>query len=91
MRKRIALCLAGMALFWARAPRAENVGFVTITSTPPAHVFIDDVDTKATTPLAHHPLPVGKHKLTLVTDAGTRRSLGVVVTAGQEKRVNVAL
>jgi hypothetical protein len=91
MSKRIAWGLVGMALVAAGAARADDSGFLTVTSTPPAHLFIDGVDTKATTPLAHHPLAAGKHKLMLVTEAGAKRTLGVVITAGQEKRVNVAM
>jgi hypothetical protein len=91
MSKRIALALVGMALTWGSAPKADENGFLTVTSTPSAHVFIDDVDTKATTPLQHHALAAGKHKLMLVTDGGTKRTLGVVIVVGQEKKVNVAM
>jgi hypothetical protein len=93
MSKRLAWLLSGIVALWPTSAPAEDpkVGYLTVTSTPPARVFIDDVDTNATTPLEHHALPAGRHKLILVSADGKKRALGVVISAGQEKRVNVAL
>ncbi len=68
-----------------------DTGYLTVTSDPPAHVFIDDADTGSTTPLAHYELKAGRHRVVLVTDAGTRRPIGIVIVAGEEKRLNVTM
>ena len=63
---------------WASGPVADplaqtDMGFLNVGSTPPAHVIIDDADTKTVTPQPHLELKVGHHKLTLVTLDGARK------------------
>lgn len=83
--------LLGMAAATAgTGARADgDTGYLTVTSSPPAHVFIDDTDTGSTTPLTHYALKAGHHRVVLVTDSGTRRPIGIVIVAGEEKRLNV--
>ncbi len=72
------------------APSGDT-GFLTVTSVPPAKLLVDDVDTGKVTPVTRLPLPVGKHRVTLVSDTGAKRSLGVNIAKGEESRLKVTL
>lgn len=67
------------------------MGFVSIESDPPAHVFIDDADTGSDTPLTRYQILAGHRKLRLVATDGSRKhtTLRVVIAAGEEKHVRV--
>jgi hypothetical protein len=65
-------------------------GFLSVDSTPPSRVLIDNVDTGKTTPLARHELTAGSHRVTLITlDNTQKRTLGVTIEAGKEKHLRV--
>jgi hypothetical protein len=67
-----------------------DTGVLDVTSDPPAHVVIDDVDTKTVTPQAHLELKAGHHTLTLVTlDGSRKRTLGFNVETGQTTRLAI--
>jgi hypothetical protein len=71
---------------------AADVGFLDVSSDPPAHILIDDADTKAVTPQPHLELKVGHHKLTLVTlDGARKRSMGFNVESGQTTKLSIHL
>lgn len=73
------------------APKGD-VGFLTVTTDPPAKLSVDGADTGKTTPVTKLSLPAGKHKVTLTSlDGKTTRSLGVTIVAGEEKRLTVSL
>ena len=75
----------------ATAPKAD-VGYLTVTTDPPAKLEIDGVDTGKTTPVTKLSLAVGKHKVTVTSlDGKTKRTLGVTIVAGEEKRLTVTL
>ncbi len=75
----------------AEAPSADS-GYLTVTSEPPARLFVDDVDTGSVTPVVRYAVKAGRHKVTLVSlDGKMRRSLGIVVAAGKEQKLNVNL
>ena len=75
----------------ATAPRTD-VGFLTVTTDPTAKLEIDGVDTGKTTPVTKLSLAVGKHKVTVTSlDGKTKRTLGVTIVAGEEKRLTVTL
>ncbi|WP_394843827.1 PEGA domain-containing protein [Pendulispora brunnea] len=80
--------LAVAAVPVAAAQTAE--GFLTVSSTPPAKVIIDDKDSGRSTPVENLRLPVGDHKLTLV-NGNVKRTLGFTITAGQTTRLKIAL
>ena len=88
------LLIAGLTA-WAAGADAQlqqgaDKGFLTVTSTPPAHVMIDGTDTGKMTPVDKLPLAAGRHKVTLFTDSA-KRSFGIEIAAGQEKKLNVNL
>jgi hypothetical protein len=68
-------------------------GFLTVTSTPVAHVMIDGMDIGKMTPVTQFPLAPGRHKVTLYADDGnkSKRQFGIEITAGQEKKLAVTL
>ncbi len=73
------------------APKAD-VGYLTVTTDPAAKLEIDGVDTGKTTPVTKLALAVGKHKVTVTSlDGKTKRTLGVTIVAGEEKRLTVTL
>ncbi|WP_394833352.1 PEGA domain-containing protein [Pendulispora rubella] len=80
--------LALSAMPMAAAQTAE--GFLTVSSTPPAKVIIDDHDSGKTTPVEGMRLAVGDHKLTLV-NGNVKRTLGFTITAGQTTRLKINL
>jgi hypothetical protein len=90
----------------ASSPERENVagsapgagpsqgerGYLDIASDPPAKIVIDGADTGKTTPQHRLELPVGHHKLTLVTlDGKHQRSIGFAVERGQTTQLSVHL
>ncbi|WP_394823505.1 PEGA domain-containing protein [Pendulispora albinea] len=69
-------------------------GFLTVSSVPPAKIFVDEQDMGRTTPVENLPLPAGDHKLTLVSvtnNGALKRSLGFTITAGQTTRLKINL
>ncbi|HEX3769264.1 MAG TPA: hypothetical protein VHV30_00300 [Polyangiaceae bacterium] len=67
-----------------------DTGLLEVTSDPPAHIVIDDVDTKTVTPQSHLELKAGHHKLTLITlDGSRKRTLGFSVESGQTTRLSI--
>jgi hypothetical protein len=68
---------------------ADDPGYLSVDSTPVAHVFVDDVDTGSDTPLTHYQLQAGKHQLRLVGSDGTTHTIGIVIVAAKEKHVHV--
>jgi hypothetical protein len=69
-----------------------DTGVLEVSSDPPAHVLIDDVDTKTVTPQGHLELKAGHHKLTLVTlDGSRKRTLGFNVEVGQTTKLSIHL
>lgn len=73
------------------APSADT-GFLTVTAEPAAKLEVDGKDTGLTTPVTKLALKAGKHKVTLTSlDGKTKRTLGVTITAGEEKRLQVSL
>jgi hypothetical protein len=74
-------------------PTAEtDVGYLDVSSDPPAKIFIDDADTGKLTPQTHFPVKAGHHKLTLATvDGAHSRSFGFTVEAGQTRKFTVHL
>jgi len=81
---------AGAAL-GSRSAQTDT-GTLEVSSDPPAHVFIDDVDTKTVTPQPRLELKAGHHKLTLVTlDGSRKRSLGFNVEIGQTTKLSIHL
>jgi hypothetical protein len=82
---------SGLAADDAAAPKGE-MGYLTVTTVPAAKVEIDGNDTGQTSPITKVPLAAGKHKVTVVSlDGKTRRTLGVTIVAGEEKRLSVNL
>jgi hypothetical protein len=80
----------------ARAPESlgaqTDTGLLEVSSDPPAHIVIDDVDTKTVTPQSHLELKAGHHKLTLITlDGSRKRTLGFNVESGQTTRLSIHL
>lgn len=73
-------------------PQEAETGWLTVRSDPPAHVFIDDVDTASDTPLAHFEVKAGHHRVRLVSlDGKQRHTFGIRIKSGQEKRVTIAM
>ncbi|HEX4448837.1 MAG TPA: hypothetical protein VH044_18975 [Polyangiaceae bacterium] len=80
------------ALAVADRSAPTDVGFLDVSSDPPAHVLIDDADTQAVTPQPHLELKAGHHKLTLVTlDGARKRTMGFNVEVGQTTRLAIHL
>jgi hypothetical protein len=68
----------------AAAPSQGERGFLDIASDPPAKIVVDGADTGKTTPQHHLELPVGHHKLKLITlDGAHQRSVGFTIDRGQ--------
>ncbi len=93
MRTLLTMCtLVGVVFGAAGAWAGSDTGFLDVSSEPPAHVVIDDVDTKAVTPQPHLELKAGHHKLTLVTlDGARKRTMGFNVEAGQTTKLALHL
>jgi hypothetical protein len=69
-----------------------DMGFLDVSSDPPAKISIDEVDTGKVTPAVHLPLKAGHHKLSLSTPDGSRkRTIGFTVEAGQTTRLSIHL
>jgi hypothetical protein len=58
-------------------------GFVTIDSTPPATIFVDDRKV-GRTPLIRYPLPPGRHRVRAMTTTGRSDTFTVDIEAGQD-------
>ncbi len=104
MRTVLTMCVLTGALLGPRhagGPRGSSSGSARPRPTPacsksrpirPAHVLIDDVDTKTVTPQGHLELKAGHHKLTLVTlDGSRKRTLGFNVEVGQTTKLSIHL
>jgi eukaryotic-like serine/threonine-protein kinase len=64
------------------APDAPALGFLSLSSRPPAEVVIDGIEIGRSTPLPSWPLKAGSHRITLL--AGPRsKELRVEIAAGQ--------
>lgn len=75
-----------------RAAGEDDNGFLQVASDPPAHILIDDADTRAITPQTHMELKAGHHKLTLVTlDGGRKRTIGFNIEKGQTTTLTIHL
>jgi hypothetical protein len=75
----------------AADPQAD-VGFLDVSSDPPAKIIVDDADTGKVTPQPHLELKAGHHKLTLVTlDGARKRTLGFNVEAGRTTKLSMHL
>jgi hypothetical protein len=73
-------------------PAQNDSGFLQVASDPPAHVLIDDADTKTVTPQGHLELRAGHHKLTLVTlDGARKRTIGFNIESGQTTTLTIHL
>lgn len=71
---------------------ATDTGFLDISSDPPAKIAIDDADTGKLTPQPHLELKVGHHRLTLVTQDGTRkRTIGFNILPGETTKLTLHL
>jgi hypothetical protein len=82
--------LAGWAA--SAGPSQGERGYLDIASDPQAKIVIDGADTGKTTPQHRLELPVGHHKLTLVTlDGKHQRSIGFAVERGQTTQLSVHL
>jgi hypothetical protein len=83
----------GSLAFAAQTPHADaDVGYLDVSSDPPAKIVIDELDTGKTTPYEHLALKAGRHKLTLTTaDGGRKRTLGFTIDAGQTTKLSVHL
>jgi hypothetical protein len=93
-----ALVAAGVlaaSLLGGGAVRAQSpgpVGWLAVTSDPPAEIFVDDADTHKTTPQDKLALEPGHHKLKLVTADGSRqRALGFTIEAGKTTKLSFKL
>jgi hypothetical protein len=93
----MALLAAGtmaMALA-ARGSTPEDggaLGYLDVSSDPPAEIFIDGADIGQTTPAQHVPRHVGHHKLTLtVPDGSHKRTIGFTIGAGQTTQLTIHL
>ena len=74
------------------APHEGATGFLDIASDPPAKITIDDADTGKLTPQPRLELPVGHHKVTLVTtDGAHKRTLGFNIQAGETTKLTLHL
>ena len=90
MLRRALLLAVGLAVFAPTAALGGDTGFLSVVSTPPAKVFVDDKDTGLTTPVVKKELPAGPHRLTLVSaDGSVKRSLGFTINAGKETKLSV--
>lgn len=68
------------------------IGFLSVSSVPPAHVKVDDKDLQKMTPIEKLPLPPGSHKLTLTSpDKSVVRSLGFKIVSGETTRLKINL
>jgi hypothetical protein len=74
----------------SKRSQAGELGFLSVSSTPPARVLVDDQDLGLTTPVVKKELPVGPHRLTLVAGS-VKRTLGFTINAGKETKLNINL
>jgi hypothetical protein len=91
MLRRALLLAVGFAAVSSLAT-AGDTGYLTVVSTPPAKLLVDDKDTGLTTPVTKKELPAGAHRLTLVSvDGAVKRSLGFTINAGKETKLQINL
>jgi hypothetical protein len=88
-----ATCVTLAARPPAGPAQTQELGFLDVTSDPPAKVVVDGNETgKTCTPTrpAHIELPVGHHKLKLVTLDGARQyNIGFVINKGQTTKLTI--
>jgi hypothetical protein len=83
--------LLAAACLWASSPaRADAVGWLTVTSDPPAALRIDGNDV-GTTPITHYQLSAAHHDLVFTVPGKHPRKMGVMITEGQEQTLSVNL
>jgi len=83
--------IAAMGVLLASATASSSdVGYLTVSSVPPAKVFIDDFDTGRTTPIDQLALPPGNHRLRLEAGA-LKRALGFKISIGETTRLKINL
>ena len=88
----LAVVLLSASTAVASIAAGTDIGYLNVSSTPPAEVFIDDVDTGKMTPVTQLALKQGDHKLTLVSaDKTLKRSLGFRITSGDTTRLKINL
>ncbi len=79
------------ACLWASSPaRADAVGWLTVTSDPPADLKIDGTDV-GMTPITHYQLSAAHHDLVFTVPGKRPRHMGIVINEGEEKRLDVNL
>jgi len=90
---RLALVTLGTTLVLSMTAAAQTaVGYLTVSSTPPAKVLVDNEDSGRTTPVEKLALPPGDHRLTLVTaDGALKRTFGFKITPNQTTRLKIKL
>ena len=64
-------------------PAEPRVGWLDVTSDPPAEIVLDGVDTKLVTPQKHLPVAAGHHDLRLLAADARRSEIGFTVAAGK--------
>ena len=69
-------------LDWDTRGLVDANGYLSISSTPPARIWIDHVDTGLTTPIDAMPVKPGRHKVTF-TVAGDRFTYAINIVAGE--------
>ncbi len=69
-------------LDWDTRGPVDANGYLSITSTPPARIWIDHIDTGLTTPIDAMPVKPGRHKVTF-TVAGDRFTYAITIVAGE--------
>jgi len=75
-----------------RPPAQVQYGYLNLNSKPWARVFIDGRDTGGTTPMLHHRLPVGRHRITLINGRfGINREFWVDVRPNRTSQLIVDL
>jgi hypothetical protein len=74
------------------AAQPEPRAFLTVRSSLPAMVFVDDVDTGRTTPLVDFPVTPGAHRVGLVnTDRGITRIVKVTLAPEEHRTIQAAM
>lgn len=88
---RYALAMATLALVMRSglAPAEPKVGWLDVTSDPPADIVLDGVDTRLVTPQKHLPVATGHHDLRLLTADARRSAIGFSVAAGRTTSLNL--
>ncbi len=82
---------AGAVRFHDRMLLPSESGRLRVVSTPRAVVWLDDVALQGWTPLKRLRVPVGKHRLRLVSEAGLTRDYEVKIEVGRTTSLVVDL